>query len=56
MRATAPTLLDSLDARDKQGADETDRQWLDRKYQPLIDAVLQRAVHLHRALVALRQI
>jgi hypothetical protein len=40
VRATAPTLIDSLEAKQKQGPDETDRQFLDRQYGAMIGHIL----------------
>ena len=41
VKATAPTLLDSLQAKGKQGPDESDRAYFDRQYKPMVEAVVE---------------
>jgi len=41
VKATAPNLLHSMGAKAKQREDESDRDYFDRQYGPLVDAVVE---------------
>lgn len=41
VKAAAPTLLDTLESRDKQREGESNKAYFDRQYGPLINAVLE---------------
>jgi hypothetical protein len=41
VKATAPSLLHSMEAKGKQRKGESDRAYFDRQYTPLVDAIIE---------------